>query len=413
MVFSDIPTLRAAFTIRQGLDDAPSWTSVKQAVQEIAAVQIDTVSVVARSHHLTLRNRVKDYEPGHVWKALRERQVFETWAHACSVVPIEEYPYYWHHMQRDPTTYNSWYQKLYNEHRDLMDVVEARIRNEGPLSSRDFEDPSGKKRGGFWDWKPAKVALDLLWTRGRIAVVERKNFQRLYDLTERAIPSKYLNQEVDRDQVWRFFLERSLECLVTSTPRQLLEYISLRNYALDYGAEQRPKNRTKIMEQLLAQLEQEDVVMRIDVSQSTQQYYILTRRLPFLHQIQDRRYSSSRAWFLNPFDNLVWDRQRVRELFDMEIKLEAYVPPAKRQFGYYITPILWKHNLIGRIDPKADRANKTLILRNVEVTLPRNQLNDAIEAIGEELQRFKDFHNLDQIRIERAKPAKLKNALTS
>ncbi len=411
MEFVDIPSLQAAFTIRQGFGDDPLWSKPQKAIKEIAAVQIDSISVVARSHHLTLRNRVKDYQPNQLWKALRQHHVFETWAHACCIVPIEEYPYYWHYTQRDPSTFHSWYRNLYNKHRDLMDVVEARIRDEGPLSSRDFEDPSGKKRGGFWDWKPAKIALDLLWNTGRIAVQERKSFLRVYDLTERVIPSKYFDQKVERDQVWRFFLERSLDCLVASTPKQLLEYIDLKNYALDYGSEQRPRNRTKIMEQLLGQFEQEDLVTRIEIPNTKHTYYVLTRQLPFLHKVQDRRHSLSRVWFINPFDNLVWDRLRAQELFGMKIRLEAYTPPAKREFGYYIMPILWQHRLIGRLDPKADRPSGTLILRNLEVDVPRNQLAAIIDPIREELERFKRFHNLSKVQIDRANPVKLKKQL--
>ncbi|MFX1565361.1 MAG: winged helix-turn-helix domain-containing protein [Promethearchaeota archaeon] len=412
MPYYDLPTLQAAFTIKQGFDDEPPWSTVRQAIQEIAAVQIDSISVVTRSHHLTLRNRVRNYQPDKLWKALRERQVFETWAHACCVVNIEDYPYYWYRTQRDPSTFHAWYRNLFNKHKDLMDFVEARIRDEGPLSSRDFEDPSGKKRGGFWDWKPAKVALDLLWNTGRIAVRERMNFQRIYDLTERVIPSKYYDQKVDQDQVWRFFLEKCLDCLVASTPKQLLEYISLENYALDYRTKKKPRNRTKIMEHLLDQFEREDKVTRIEIPKTKHNYYVLTCQLPFLHQVQDRRHSSSRVWFISPFDNIVWDRRRVQELFGMNIRLEAYTPPAKREFGYYVMPILWQHHLIGRIDPKADRDTSTLIFRNIELTLPRKHISDVIQPIQEEIERFKEFHHLENLRIEQAKPASLKKQLT-
>ena len=407
----DKPLLRAAFTIRQGFDESPAWPSVQKAIQSIAAVQMDTISVVARSHHLTLRNRVQDYNPEQLWDALRKRKVFEHWAHACCLVPIEEFPYYRYRMERFPIHCNSWERTRLQKHQHLLDEVEARIRDEGPLASKDFEDTSGKKRGGFWDWKPAKVALDLLWSMGRIAVSDRRNFQRVYDLTERVIPSRFFDRHVEQDQVWRHFLKRNLECLVAATPKQLLEYISLGNFALDFDTSPKPRNRTKIMEHLLNQLMHEDVVTRIKVPKTKQQYYILTRQLPFLHEVQDRRYSSVRAWFLNPFDNLIWDRRRVQELFGMEIRLEAYTPPANRQFGYYITPILWGHQLIGRLDPKADRAKGILILRNLEINLPKKQISEVIDPIREELERYKSFHGMDTLQIIRVRPASLKKHL--
>jgi uncharacterized protein YcaQ len=366
----DIPLLRAAFSIRQGLDDAPPWTTVQKAVQQIAAVQIDTISVVARSHHLTLRNRVQHYHPNQVWDALRNRQIFEHFAHACCFVPIEEYPYYRYRMERFPTFCANWEKSQLHKHKDLMNTIEARIRNEGPLSSKDFEDPSGKKRGGFWDWKPAKRALDLLWQTGRLSITERYNFQRIYDLPEHIIPSKYLDEHVDQDQVWRHFMERNLDCLVACTPRDLYKYIAYQNFALDIR-----RNRTKTMQKHLEILEQEDVVTKIEVLKTKGQYYALTRQLPFLHQVQDRRSSPSRAWCLTPFDNLLWNRQRVKEIFGINLKLEAYTPPQERKFGYYETPILWQHQLIGRIDPKADRATNTLIIQNMEVRLSRTQIH--------------------------------------
>jgi hypothetical protein len=135
--------------------------------------------------------------------------------------------------------------------------------------------------------------------------------------------------------------------------------------------------------------------------------------LPFLKKVQDRRHSSSRAWFLTPFDNLLWNRRRVEELFEMKIKLEAYSPPAKRQFGYYVTPILWQSQLIGRIDPKADRKTSTLLIRNLEVNLPRKRIPEVIGPIQEELKRFREFHQLEQTRIDRSKPASLKNQLVT
>ena len=408
MEFYDIPTLRAAFALRQGLDTEPPWPTVQKAIQQVAAVQIDSISVVARSHHLTLRNRVRNYHPDQLWESLLNREVFEYWAHACCFVPIEEYPYYRHRMRRFPTDFISWIKNLYKKHKVLMDDVETRIRQEGPLSSKDFEDLSGKKRGGFWDWKPAKVALDLLWSSGRIAVTERVNFQRFYDLAEQVIPSQYLDQHVEQDQVWRFFLERNLDCLVAATARDLCEYISCKNFVINIKG-----NRTKAMEKLLAILEQEDTVTRIDIPNAKQQYFVLTRLLPFLNKVQDRRHSSSRAWFLTPFDNLLWNRLRTENLFDMKVKLEAYTPPAERQFGYYVTPILWDSQLVGRIDPKADRETRTLIIRNLDMNLPRKRIPEIIEPIQEELERFKEFHQLEQIRIDRSKPASLKNQLVT
>ncbi|MFX0168569.1 MAG: winged helix-turn-helix domain-containing protein [Candidatus Hodarchaeota archaeon] len=400
----NIPLIRAAFIIRQGLDEKPSWKSVRETIQQIAAVQIDSISVVARSHHLTLRHRVRNYHPDQVWTALRNNEVFEHFAHGCCFVPIEEYPYYRHRMERFSIHCNGWQKSRLIKYKKLMDAVEQRVRDEGPLSSKDFEDPTATRRGGFWDWKPAKHALDLLWETGRLAVTERRGFQRYYDISERVIPSKYLDQHIDPEMVWRYFIERNLDSLVACTAKGLCEYISCSNFALNIS-----KNRTKTMEKQLEILIQEDIVTKITVPSVKNQYYMLTRQLPFLERVQDRSNSSSTAWFLNPFDNILWNRPRVKELFGIELKLEAYTPPSQRQFGYYVTPILWQHRVIGRLDPKANRETSTLILRNFEVFLPSKEIPKVVEPIREELHRFQTFHDLTTVKIEHATPSRLKS----
>jgi uncharacterized protein YcaQ len=311
-------------------------------------------------------------------------------------------------MHRFPTHGNSWEKNLYAKHKDLMDTVEQRIRNEGPLSSKDFEDPTKKKRGGFWDWKPAKIALDLLWQTGRLAIADRIGFQRVYDLPERVIPSQYLDCHVDQDKVWRYFLERNLDCLVAGAAKDLSNYISFGNFALDLKG-----NRTKTLEEKLQVLMQDDLVTQVDVPKSKIPYYVLTRNLPFIHEVQDRRSTLDRVWFLNPFDNVLWNRARVQRLFDFEVKLEAYTPPAKRQFGYYVTPILWQHQIIGRLDPKSDRNSNTLIIQNIELTLPRKQQPEVIPYIKQELEQFKEFHAIEKIQINKTTPRNLKAQLYS
>ena len=248
----------------------------------------------------------------------------------------------------------------------------------------------------------------MLWQTGRLAVADRIGFQRVYDLPERVISSLYLDCHVDQDEVWRHFLERNLDCLVAGTARDLTDYITFGNFALDLRG-----NRTKTIEEKLQTLMQEDLATQVDIPNAKIPYYVLTRNLPFIHKVQDRRSTSVRAWFLNPFENVLWNRARVQRLFDFEVKLEAYTPPAQRQFGYYVTPILWQHQIIGRLDPKADRNSHTLIIHNIELTLPQKQQSEVIPHIKQELERFRQFHTLEKILINKTRPRKLKTQLSS
>lgn len=398
--------IRAAFLARQGVRYKSTWRTVHETIKNIAAVQIDTIAVVARSHHLTLRQRIPNYAPEDLWVALREHQLFEYLAHAACFLPIEDYPYYRPYIEEFHLRAHAWYRRRFEEYKETMTAVYERIRDEGPLGSRDFKDTDPKRVSGWWGWKPAKIALELLWSSGRIAVAERVGFQRRYDLTERIIPSKVLNRTVDPDDIWRFFLRRALDCLVVGTRNDIANYLGLRSYMFDSE-----RNLKKQLDEKIQQLITEDAVVEVDLTDLSGHYYCLAQALPFIEEHTEKEAPSTLARFLTPFDSIVWDRKRVKQNFDFTLSLEAYLPKEKRTFGYYTMPILWKDQLIGRVDPKADRANKTLILRNIEVTSPYHESRASIDAIREEISLFMTFHDLDKLVVEQASPRALKNKL--
>jgi uncharacterized protein YcaQ len=288
-----------------------------------------------------------------------------------------------------------------------MAAVFERIQEEGPLGSKDFKDTDPKRASGWWGWKPAKIALELLWSCGKIAVADRVGFQRRYDLTERVIPSKILDQSVNADEVWQFFLQRALSCLVIGTRNDIADYLGLHSYMFDLE-----RNKKQQLDEKIQQLISEDLVIKVGLVDESEHYYCLAEAVPFIEEHKDQEAPSNRAQFLTPFDNVVWDRKRVTRNFGFDFSLEAYLPKEKRSFGYYGMPILWKDQLIGRIDPKADRLNQTLILRNAELAEAYQRSSDALEAIGEEIDRFMVFHHLDKLVIEKASPKALKEQLS-
>lgn len=396
--------LRAAFIARQGLR-ADRWSTVHKAISHVGAVQIDTIAVVARSHHLALRHRVKDYAPNLLWTALRGREVFEYYVHGNAFVPIEDFPYLQHCMARFSTHGYKWLRNSIPKYEKLMTEILHRIREEGPLTSRDFKDPVHRS-GGWWNWKPAKSALELLWWMGQILVVDRVGFERVYDLTERAVPSKYLDSTVGVEDVWRYYLKRSLDFLVAATLNDLRNYYNFHIYALD-------KNQPvkQILLEKVQLLEQEDTIVEVEVENAKQTYYALAQSMPLIEAKQQKCASRDRAWFLSPFDNIVWDRVRVERLFDADVRLEAYVPKAKRRFGYYAMPILLNDRIVGRFDPKVDRKSHTLILENLELSVSKEEESDVLEAVREELAAFMIFHECDQVTIRRAYPARFAHVL--
>ena len=405
MVIASQADIRTAFLVRQGLSSDTAWGSVHEAIRQIGAVQIDTIAVVARSHHLALRHRVRDYAPELLWTALRKKELFEYYVHGNSFVPMEDFPYARHCMKRFSTCGYAWLRNTIVKHQDHMKAILKRIRNEGSLSSRDFKD-SNHRSSGWWDWKPAKKALELLWWTGQIVVADRVGFERVYDLAERAVPSKYLEQIVDLEEVWRYYLKRAIDCLAVATINDIQDYFNFHMYALD-----KTHSRKKTLAEKVRILKQEDDIVDVEVEDDNTPHYALSNNLSLIRETQNLRESRGHAWFLSPFDNVVWDRKRVRRLFRADVRLEAYFPPSKRQFGYYATPIICDNRIVGRLDPKVDRKAGTLILANLELTLPNQESEDALEAIREELADFMAFHGCEHMEIENAKPGELKREL--
>ena len=394
--------VRAVFLVRQGLTGDPAWRSVYEAISQIGAVQIDTIAVVARSHHLTLRHRVQSYNRKQLWTALRERELLEYYVHGNSFVPIEDFPYVRHCMQRFHAHGYKWLRNTIPKYQDIMEKIRQRIQDEGPLTSRDFKDSEHRSRG-WWDWKPAKNALELLWWMGQIVVVDRIGFERVYDVTERAVPSEYLDKAVDIGEVWRYHLRRAVDCLVIATVNDIGDYFNFHIYSLNKRGSQK-----RTLAEKVHVLKQEDSIAAVEVEDDQTPHYALSDNLAFIEEVQNRGASRDRAWLLSPFDNIVWDRKRVRRLFDADVRLEAYTPKAKRQFGYFAMPIIWNDRIVGRLDPKVERGTNTLILENVELTIAKKEERDALDAIQQELAAFAAFHECEQIEVERAKPAKLK-----
>lgn len=394
--------VRAAFLFHQGLTRDPVWRSVHDVISQIGAVQIDTIAVVARSHHLTLRHRVQSYDREQLWTALRERELFEYYVHGNSFVPIEDFPYIKHCMQRFHTHGYKWLRNTLPKYQDTMEKIYQRIQDEGPLTSRDFKDPKHLSKG-WWDWKPAKNALELLWWMGQIIVVDRVGFERVYDVTERAVPSEYLDKAVDVEEVWRYYLKRVVDCLVIATVNDIRDYFNFHIYSLN-----KMQSEKRTLAEKVQILKQEDSIVAVEVEDDQTPHYALNSNLALIEKVQNHRASRDRAWFLSPFDNIIWDRKRVRRLFDADVRLEAYIPKAKRQFGYFAMPIIWNDRIVGRLDPKVERKTNTLTLENIELTLAMKKDKDAIDAIQQELAAFMAFHKCEQFEIERAKPAKLK-----
>jgi len=314
---------------------------VEAAIRRLTAVQLDSISAVDRAHRLTLSARVGAFDPEVVPTLLREGRVFEYWAHEASLLPIELWP----HFRRTMEDTGHWgiYERALRDHGDLVAPILARIREEGPLGSRDF-DPGGTfKGGGMWNWKPSKMVLEALWDRGELVIAGRRNFQRLYDLTERVIPDEVLGAPTpSADETLR-----ALALLAVRARGALTEPAIREHWRLKGG-------RALLHHHLLALVE-EGELRAVQPDDGGAPF--------FVDATSELGGDPAPPVLVCPFDNLVWDRPLLERAFGFKHLIEVYKREHERAYGYYVLPLLAGDRFLGRADLKADRAEGVLRIR--------------------------------------------------
>jgi uncharacterized protein len=350
-----------------------STADVERAIRRLTAVQLDSISVVDRAHRLTLGARIGAFPEAAIAELLGGGRIFEYWAHEASLLPVELWPHFRAAM-RGPGHWGSHRHAL-REHADLVEPVLSRIRQEGPLGSRDFD---GVGRGGMWNWKPAKMVLDALWDRGDLVIAGRAGFQRRYELAERVIPKALLDApEPEEDETLR-----TLALLAVAARGALTEAAIREHWRLRGG-------RARMHGHLLA-LVGDGALREVDPGDGGPPFYVLA----------DAELDGDPAppVLLCPFDNLLWDRPLLERLFGFRHVIEVYKREHERSFGYYVLPLLAGDRIVGRADVKADRREGVLQIRKFTPE-PRVRGNPAarLEQAAHRLARTLGLERIERI----------------
>jgi uncharacterized protein YcaQ len=386
-----LETARTLAVVKQGLHRRPEVAdrqSLLESIRRIGLLQLDTISVVARSHYLVMLSRVGLYDPDDLDALLYpDRRLFESWAHAACLIPVDDHEYFAPLIQaRRQQPPQHWVERrLGDDPQGVLDAVLAEVRQRGPLASRDFEDPR-HQRGTWWDWKPAKTALEVLFHGGYLMVDRREGFQRYYDLAERVLPASAEPPRHTLDDYHRWATLRSVSCMGAATAPQVS----------DYYRQRKPATRARV-EALAA----EGALVPVEVAGWKETAYLHPADLPLAEEIEAGQHQPTLTTFLSPFDNLTWDRQRLRDLFGFDYRIEMYTPAAQRQYGYYVLPILHRGRLVGRLDPKADRKAGTLIVRAIYLEPGQAITDDLVAGVASALREFMAFHRSERLHIER------------
>ena len=356
----DAGTARRFLLQGQGLLADPSRratpAAVMRQIERMGFVQVDSINVVERAHHHILMSRFDDYRPRVLTHLLeKNRKLFEHWTHDASVIPRDWLPYWLHRFDRYERTMRArpnWNKRLGGRIDAMLDDVRARLDAEGPLRSADFEHPSRGGSSGFWNWKPQKAALEFLWRSGEVAVAGRQSFQKLYDLSERVFPEWPALDRCDEAEHVDWACRAAFDRLELATPGEVAAYLD----AVSNADARRWCSAAADRGEL-----EEIVVEAVDGSKPRKAYARCgwRRRASRLPDAPDR------TRLVSPFDPVIRDRQRTERLFGFDYRIEVFVPAAKRQYGYYVLPILEGEQFIGRLDPKHDRERETLCVNGL------------------------------------------------
>jgi len=360
---------RALHLLAQGLFHRPPRRTrdrdVQATIERLGVVQIDTISVIHRSQYLVLWSRLGPYDAAALDRLLHpSRAIFEYWGHAASILPMTRYSHFRHRMlAAHERVYGGWTERWIAENPETIAATLARIRENGPMASADFDAPENRRRTGPWDWygpKDSRIALDALWHRGDLMIHSRRNGQKIYDLRERVLAEAFGEVPDDSalpsvEEVDRAHARTTLRALGVVAPSWYHDYFRVK------------PRRARLAEarDLLAGLVAEGEAVPATIDGLEERGTVTDSAL-----LADLDRLRAGAWpvrttLLSPFDSTIWDRQRARALFGFEVVFEAYVPPLRRKYGYYCLAILHRGAIVGRVDLKMDRAGGLLRLRGI------------------------------------------------
>ncbi len=388
-------TARRLFLGAQGLLDDPTRratpASTRKLVQKLGYVQLDSINIIERAHHLILASRLDGYEPRMLDRLLeKNRTLFEHCTHDASAIPSEWFGHWrvrFGRFRARRLTGTWWEERFDGDQEKTLKHVVDRITSEGPLKSSDFQSDR-TARGGWWEWKPQKAALEILWRAGTLSITRRENFQKVYDLTQRVL-ADYVDLPIPDDRAhvdWA--CSTAIDRLGIATPGEIGRFL-------------RAVTPADARSWCTAAVTAGDLVT-VDVASA----HNGRPWRGYARPDWDRRANRlapppKRIRLLCPFDPILRDRTRAMRLFAFDYRFEAFTPAAKRRYGYYVLPILEGDRLIGRLDPKLHRDRQELQIRGLWWEPGVRPTRTRVTALRSALRRLARCVGAARIRLPR------------
>lgn len=378
---------RRIFLERQQLCAPPGRALAKadllQLIDDLGFVQVDSIATVERAHHMILFSRNQTYRREHLTALLeKDGELFEHWTHDASIIPARLFRYWKHRFRRrEPILAERW-RKWQGEGFDSAFEETLRyISENGAIMSRDMK-VEDHKSGGWWNWHPNKSALEYHWHTGKLAIAGRVNFQKIYDLTERVIAAHHHEPDVEHDEFVDWACRSAMKKLGFATSGELAAFwdIVTPEEAKAWVASHRDELN-------------EVVIEAADGSRPRASFALLG----FPDHLGDIPDPPARIRVLSPFDPLLRNRDRAERLFNFFYRIEVFVPEPKRQYGYYVFPLLEGDRMIGRIDMKADRKAGVLDVKRLWLEKGVRASAGRLEKLDAELQRVGRFAGVEKV----------------
>ncbi|MGW3479423.1 winged helix-turn-helix domain-containing protein [Streptomyces althioticus] len=365
----------------QGLLGAPDRRAgVRGVLRHLGAVQLDTISVLARSHELIPYARLgavgrRAVEEAYWKQGDQPAHTFEYWSHAACILPVEEWPHF-AFRRRAYRARPHWSHELPD---GVYDQVVKQLRTEGPLTATELG--GAKRTSEWWDWSGTKVAVERALMYGEVVCVERRGWKRVYDLAERAVPAALLAEEPSDEECLRRLVGLAGRALGVGTRADIADYHRLKG------------------EQVEAVIADSGLVP-VTVEGWSKPAWADPEALATPPR------GRHRTTLLSPFDSLIWERARTERIFGFTHRLEAYVPKPKRVHGYFAMPVLAGGRLVGRVDPA--REGGTLVAK--QVTLDGRK---AVPQVAQALVEAAGWVGCTGVRVERVDAPELREPLTA
>jgi uncharacterized protein YcaQ len=361
--------------------------AVLKALEHLGYLQIDSLSIVERAHHHTLWTRIPDYKTEYLNELVEERKVFEYWFHAASYLPMKDFRFALPQMIEVKLSETHYY----NADPKVMKYVVDTIRAEGPKKARDFENET-KKAGSWWSWKPTKIALERLFLQGDLMISSRNGMQKTYDLSENVLP-KSINTSLPTDLEFAEYLVK--------TYLQAYGFTTLKQITHLKTGELIRKNVDKVLKSML----HEGTIQQLNI-ENMPSFFVNKDILE-----KSINHTTSNIQILSPFDNSIIHRDRLKQFFDFDYKMECYTPKEKRQFGYFCLPILFGNTFIGRVDCKTHRKEKVFELIHLHIENSTIDIELWREPFIESVKSFAVFNGCQNIKLTKVSPSRLTDTL--